>query len=153
MNARVSHEKINGLGAIYYIDMNRYFGVTAPVITLRGKVDNVFEMSERDELPERPEEGEREYPRDDSDERKRELQEAYDSFLEDLKFNIIEYGSIVRELKTDEALIFKVRFDQRRKVLPQEVEITAAEEILKDFRSSKVSLEQAAERLKVQETY
>ena len=157
LNARVSFEKINGLGAIYYIDMNRYFGVTAPVITLRGKASNIFEREERvdrrerPEHPERLEESERDYSRNDREEKIRELEDSYQVFLEDLQFNIVEYGSIVKDLKSDEALIFKVRFDQRRNVLPKEVEITAPQAILKDFRADKISLEEAARRLKQQE--
>ena len=156
LTARISYEQINGLGAIYYIDMNRHFGSLAPVVTIRGRASKIFATppQERDDFEheERLEEAERVYSREEHrEEIKRELESSYQDFLQDLQYNIVEYGSIIRDLKPDEALIFKVRFDQRRDVLPKEVEITATQSILNSFRSNKLNLEQAVQKLKIQE--
>ncbi len=143
----VKYEKIEGLGAIYHLTIRpKYRGNGFRALS----IDPEIIIKEELVYPDRGSGQSR-------DERKEEKEEQflkdYPQFLEELKLNIVEYGSIVRELAKDEALIFKVEFckgcDDN---LPREIEITAKQSVLEGFRTNKLSLEQATSRLNVLET-
>ena len=76
----------------------------------------------------------------------------YTPFLEDVKKQIVEYGSIVKDLEDKEALIFRIGFnDCRCKTRPDELEITAMRSTLEAYRKGKITLEEGVRQLKVKE--
>lgn len=77
--------------------------------------------------------------------------EEYPQFLQDLKQNIIEYGSIAKSLAKDEILVFKVAFSGCRdcKVIPENLSITAKESTLTAYRQGSLSLEKAINQLSI----
>lgn len=140
-----NYEKIEGLGAVFDLSVgikNSIWSVYNPLLQLNGgnEVDII--------VGEEPEN-----KSDDKDKTADEIDAAYPDFLSDLKNNIIEYGGIVKDLASDEALIFRVNFFDCKgcKVLPQKLEITAAQTTLDNYRKGKTNLSDAAGQLKITE--
>ena len=84
-------------------------------------------------------------------EEKENPDDSYPDFIADLKNSIIEYGSIVKELKSDESLIFKISFPKCEdcQKMPTQMEITAKKSTLDAYRKEQISLEDAINQLVV----
>ena len=76
----------------------------------------------------------------------------YLPFLIDFKQNVVEYGSIVKDLEEKEALIFRIGFnDCKCKTRPDQLEITAMKSTLNAYRKGKLSLVSAIQQLRIKE--
>jgi hypothetical protein len=137
------YEKIEGLGAIVYMTA----GPRGTYFALSGTTLKYYSLEGLRQAPLPPEKEDKK----DTLDLATELSNAFPGFLEELKQHIVEYGSIVRNLSEDEALIFRVDFFDCRdcEVLPEEVEITAKQPMLAAYKKGTIDLQTAVEQLKV----
>ena len=145
-----SYERIEGLGAVFSLQMGSEFQVHRHFSTRqlwRLQRDGAFSYT----FPEPDEEEEEEEP--EPEESAEKADEAYPDFLDDLKKNVVEYGSIAKGLEAGEALIFRIRFFtcDDCETVPGQLEISAPQSVLEGYRDGRFGLEEAAGRLKVTE--
>lgn len=159
-------ERIEGLGAVIHMNVGAkfpygtyFFNQDYNIIQLRGLRDREAARRDRERVhifvPEA--EGDRrgavtvEGDADESTEDPAEIDEAYLDFKAELERNIVEYGSIVKELAEDEALIFRVRFFDCEdcEVMPRQLEITARQPVLNAYRTGSSDLDDAVGQLVV----
>lgn len=88
-----------------------------------------------------------------SEEEEKNPDDFYPEFLDDLKENIVEYGSIAKSLEKDEVLIFKLDFQGCRdcELVPDRLNISIKQSTLMAYRQGKTSLEQAIKQLTITE--
>ena len=138
------YEKIEGIGAIYNLRIrsgngHNYFGLRFDQHkTIWGDNGLAIVDGDNDDLTEMESE---------------DLDKSYLSFLESLKENIIDYGSIVKSLNNGEALTFKLRFPDCRdcEKMPKKLEIMAKKLTLDGYRKEQISLEKAIQQLTIKE--
>jgi len=142
-----AYEKIEGLGAIYHL---RFFTPGATRGDLLSPVYIEIAKARRDgyEIVVPDLEAETLEPEEWAE----KIDAAYPEFLEDLKANIVEYGSIAKDLEAGEALLFRIHFPSCESCvsLPEQIEITARQETLQAYREGKLSLERAVGQLAVE---
>lgn len=133
----------------YYFDMDQFGG--------RGQIRSLDLNRDRDRDRDRDrsrDRGETDQGFDD-DEKEEEIDEPdFDDFLEDFKYNVIEYGSTVRSLKQDEVLSFELSLPECRtcdedEAWPENVKITARQSLLERYRSGGIDMEEAKDQLQV----
>lgn len=144
LNSSANFERIEGVGVVYYLTMGSksrspsiYFYDGSRLRTReRG---GVVAPQPTDALP--PEE----------EQEMANLEEAYPEFLKELKNNIIEYGSIVKNLAPGEALIFRIKLPSCEdcQSMPQKLEVTCRQATLENYRKNKITLEKAVGELVV----
>lgn len=137
------YEKIEGIGAIYNLRIrsgggNNFFGLQFDQhkTIWRGHGLAIVDGDSDDDQTEMDSE---------------DLDKSYLSFLESLKENIIDYGSIVKSINSGEALTFKLRFPDCRdcEKMPKKLEIIAKKSTLDGYRKEQISLEKAIQQLTI----
>lgn len=145
-----SYERIPGVGAVLNLSMMPDHLGFAPAIAglrfSRGDAIGYYFRTEKSK-----EEPEKENEADKKADRAGKADEAYPAFEKLLLENIVEYGSIVKALADEEALIFQVSFPDcdECKEMPGKLEVTARRSTLQDYRQGRLALEQAAGQLSV----
>ena len=139
----INVEKIEGLGAVVRMSI-RLNGRDSDLFTIYRSYSRQNSNVPRAEEDEKKEEERRA-------ENTQKIDSEYPVFLQTLKENIVEYGSIVKSLTAGEALLFKVSFFDCKecKELPEELEITAKVSTLESYKKGNTSLSQAITQLKV----
>jgi hypothetical protein len=144
-----SYEKIPGVGAILHVSLSsRYLDWPSRITRLRFGRGNTFRyLFDNDEDTE----GEEEDPNDDKPEATEKVDAAYPAFLGALLENVVEYGSIVKTLGPEEALLFRVELPpcDDCEVMPAKLEITARKAVLESYRKGAISLDEAVDQLVV----
>ncbi len=143
LHGSVDFERIDGLGAIYHFTLGPKSGRGAIYFSdgqrlrLRDRGGVVVPMPEN---------------ADPADGEISKLETAYPAFLETLKANIIEYGSIVKNLAPGEALIFRINFTgtSDSTTIPEKLKITCRQATLDSYRQNKISLEKAVTQLRAE---
>ncbi|MCC5937720.1 MAG: hypothetical protein JJU34_10585 [Lunatimonas sp.] len=80
------------------------------------------------------------------------LKEEYPQFIEELKGNMLTYGRTLKSLGEDEKLVFSIRFaGYPRAELPELVHLTVDVRDLLDLNAGKLTMEQALDRIQVDE--
>ncbi len=136
------YEKIEGIGAIYNLRIrsgngSHYFGLQFDQAKTIWRNNGLAIIDgDSDDLTEIDSEA---------------LDKSYLSFLEGLKENIIDYGSIVKSINSGEALTFKLRFPDCRdcEKMPKKLEIIAKKSTLDGYRKEQISLEKAIQQLTI----
>lgn len=152
------YEQIEGLGAVIYLNvgsrfpMGKYFyNYNFNGVEIMGRrrdgVRIYVPQPETDEEAAMTVEEEADSREEDAD----DIDEAYLEYMEDLKRNIVEYGSIVKNLEKNEALIFRVNFFECHEceVMPKKAEITVQQPTLEAYRKGNMDLEWAVDQLKI----
>lgn len=176
MYGRPSYEKVEGLGVIFYLnlgsrfnfdfDFNFNFDVEPFVIDLeRLNSDNLTEDKKKElekEIEEKAqafkEKAEKLKDKNlavvkmiEEEQNPEKLDSAYNDFLAELKQNIVEYTSFVKDLAPDEGLIFKIQLPKCEgcNVMPEKLEIIAKQPVLEGYRKGTITLEDAVKQLMV----
>lgn len=140
-----SYERIEGIGAIFNLNIrekggNRFFDLGRHSRTIWEDGNLVIIDANKK-------------GKDDKEEERTvgNLDENYDEFVANLKSYIVEYGSIIKSLKTGEQLLFKLSFPNCRdcEKMPRRLEIAAKKATLDAYRKDQVSLEKAVNQLVV----
>ncbi len=137
-----SYESIEGLGTVIYLRMgSEIWRGSHPAILLRERLRN-----QRGEVIIEEVKG-----IENEEEIAEKIDADYPKFREEFKRNVIEYGSIVKNLNKDEALIFRVKFRRCEscKVLPEDLEVTVKQTVLEAYRKNEIDLEKALRSVKV----
>jgi len=79
----------------------------------------------------------------------KELEEKYVVFIKEMKENIIDYGSLVKSLNSDESLTFTIHLPKCKgcEKMPKEVEIMAKKATIDAYRKDQITLEKAVNQL------
>lgn len=142
-----SYERIPGAGAILHLSMTSgQFGFAPAISGLRFSGDNAIGYVFRADEDEENETG-----ADEQADKAQAVDQAYPAFEATLLENIVEYGSIVKDLQEKEALIFRVTFPSCDgcRAMPAKLEVTARRSTLQDYRQGRLTLEQAVGQLSV----
>jgi hypothetical protein len=150
-----SYERIEGLGAVIHVSVGTKFPFQTLFyngVRLGGRGSNRFNIVIPERLNEEDGvviEGDVELEEDEED--TEAIDQAYPAFMEELQRNIVEYGSIVKDLAEEEALIFKVNFFDCKacEVMPGKAEITALQSTLEAYRKGSINVDRAVGQLKV----
>ncbi len=143
MLGQPNYEKIEGLGAIF--DMR--FGAFAKGF---GK-NRIYYFDSGDRV--RGFKQEKEEAEKTDEEAEENMEARYDEFMDSFKESVIEYGRTVKNLTTNELLVFKLDLSSCPDCeIPRKVEVSVKKSVLEDYDSRKISLEQAVEQITVKTT-
>lgn len=146
------YENIEGLGAVVYLSVGpkRYaYSYYFNGVRIKDKGSNRINIVVPDERGD--EKADAKADSDTDEDKADEIDDAYPDFMSELEQNIVEYGSIVKDLAKDEALIFKINFFDCKdcEVMPEKIEITAMQSTLAAYRKGNISLDKAVGQLKI----
>lgn len=128
LNGGMSHEQIDGLGIIFYMNMVSSVRAGNEGWNIPTQDKENISQEERDEL----------------------IKSLYPKFEEELKSNIIEYGKNVKSLSDNEQLIFKVSITKCEGCkIPETLELQVKGKTLNELNSGKLNESQAAKNIKV----
>ena len=146
LKQKPSYEEIDGVGAILYLNMsshydNDYVESYLKAKELLGIIDNGKDESEKKRL----------YGLGLKSYDSNKMDSLYQIFIEEFKTNVLEYGTVVKELSEDEALIFKVSLGKCTpcKIKPESIEVTVRKSTLTKFRKGQISLEKGIQEIQV----
>ena len=84
-------------------------------------------------------------------ERNKIVDEMYDEFLDGLKENIIEYGHLLKSLKSTEMIVFNASLTECNDCkMPEEIELTVKKSVIDQYRDGDIHLDFAKKEMKVQ---
>ena len=129
MNGSPNYERIEDLGIRYYVKVYSSW---------RTKKDN-YRM---------PTIGKESVT---SDERNRFVEELYPVFINDFKRAVLDYGSILQNVKEDEPIEFEIKLTECECDIAKKIELSVVKDIIDQFRNEEISLEEALEEISVQE--
>lgn len=130
--AGVYYERMKDYGAIFYMQVYSSNG------TYLGTGDWIFSM---------PTVGLQNMNRQQRDIKTKEL---YPVFIDELKDNMMEYGRTIKSLAKDEQLVFNIKLTQCPGCgIPESVELSVKEEVLKAYNDGKMSKKEAAAKIVV----
>ncbi|HMP98236.1 MAG TPA: hypothetical protein PKC24_00555 [Cyclobacteriaceae bacterium] len=82
--------------------------------------------------------------------RDKKVKELYPQFEKDLKDNVLEYGRMLRSLKDDEQLIFKVKITQCEACgIPSTLEVSVKASVLKEYNAGKLDKNSALAKINI----
>jgi len=139
------YTSIQGLGTI--IDLNVYYPREEE--TGSGIIIWNDRYSEKRKVYRTSREGQN---RETDEEEEEKTQKAtysknYDTFINDFKENVIEYGQTVKSLEDKEMLMFRLHFDSFNDTYL--VDVSVPQSTLQNYAEGKISLEKAVEAVKV----
>ncbi len=130
VQGEVSYERLRDFGVIYYM--------------------RVYSSNEEDDRFFLPTVGLRDVSQLERDKKVKEL---YPKFESDLKENLVEYGRTLRSLKDEEQVLFKVKLTKCDGCgIPETLELSIKNSVLKDYGSGKVSKEAALAKVNVKKS-
>lgn len=87
----------------------------------------------------------------DKAERNKIVDEMYDDFLDGLKENIIEYGHLLKSLKSTEMIVFNTSLTECKDCkMPEEIELSIKKSVIDQYRDGDIHLDFAKKEMKVQ---
>lgn len=86
------------------------------------------------------------------EERDKQVEELYPTFINEFKKNILDYGKTIKSLESDESILFQVRLTECNSCnMPTEINILVKNQTLLDLDSGKISKTSALEQIQVKE--
>jgi len=84
-----------------------------------------------------------------NEERNKEVENLYPVFVSDFKRAILDYGSILRDLKENEPLSFEINLTKCECEIPKTIQITTMKSLLDEYRMEEIDFEEAEELINV----
>ncbi len=130
VQGEVSYERLKDFGVVYYM--------------------RVYSSNEEEDRFYLPTVGLRDVSQVDRDKKVKEL---YPKFESELKENLVEYGRTLRSLKDEEQVLFKVKLTRCEGCgIPETLELSIKNSVLKDYGSGKLSKEAALAKVNVKKS-
>jgi hypothetical protein len=83
-------------------------------------------------------------------ERNKIVESMYPDFLQDLKSALLDYGHMLRSIEDDELVNLQIELTSCRGCdMPEEIEVTFKKSLVEDYRKGSITMEKAAEEIKV----